>query len=176
MRDIAVFRWHDGAMKLKESFTYPGTTVESVYAIITDQAFREEAADADGAIEKEISVEPNDKGGDTVTIVRTQPADMPDFIKKLTGETVKVKQTEVWTGPDADGNRTAAIKVSIIGQPAGMEGTATLDGSGADAAFNVDGDVKVSIPFIGKKIEPEIHKAITGSLRGEVALGVERLS
>ena len=162
-------------MKLTESFTYPGTTVESVYATITDQAFREEAADSDGAITREITIEPNDQGGDTVTVIRTQPADMPDFIKKLTGDTVKVKQSEIWTGPDADGNRTAKIKVSIIGQPAGMEGTATLDGSGVDARFDVNGDVKVSIPFIGKKIEPEIHRAITSSLRHEVELGVKRL-
>lgn len=175
-RDIGIFRWHDGDMKLTESFSYPGATVESVYAIITDKAFRDEAADADGAIEKEITVEPNAKGGDTVTIVRTQPADMPDFIKKLTGDTVKVKQTEEWSGPDANGKRTADIKVNIIGQPAEMKGTAELTTSGSDASFNVDGEVKVSIPFIGKKIEPEIHKAITGSLRGEVALGVERLS
>lgn len=162
-------------MKLNETFSYPGATVESVYAIITDKAFREEAADADGAIERDISVEPNDLGGHTVTIVRTQPADMPDFIKKLTGETVKVKQTEQWGGADASGSRSADIKVNIIGQPAGMEGKAVLDGSGSDASFVVTGDVKVSIPFIGKKIEPEIHKAISGSLRGEVALGVERL-
>ena len=162
-------------MKLTESFDYPGTTVESVYAIITDQAFRDDAADADGAIEKEITVEPNDKGGETVTVIRTQPADMPDFIKKLTGETVKVKQTEVWSGPAADGSRSADIKVKIIGQPAEMTGTAKLTEQGSSAKFDVNGDVKVSIPFIGKKIEPEIHKAITSSLRHEVELGVKRL-
>ncbi len=163
-------------MKLNETFSYPGATVESVYAIITDQSFREEAADADGALERDITVTSNSVGGDTVTILRKMPAAMPDFIKKLTGETVKVKQIEEWSGPDSAGNRTANVSVNIIGQPAEMTGTATLDGSRPDASFVIEGDVKVKIPFLGKKIEPEVVKAITSSLRHEVELGSKRLS
>lgn len=163
-------------MKINETFTYPGTDVESVYAVIIDPTFREEAVDADGAIDREITAEPNDNGGDTITVVRTQPADMPDFIKKFIGESVKVKQTETWGGPDAGGARSAAVKFSVIGQPAGMTGTATLSNSNGDVKFDVVGDVKVSVPFIGKKIEPEIHKAIAGALRGEVRLGLKRLA
>ncbi|MEO6604709.1 MAG: DUF2505 domain-containing protein, partial [Aeromicrobium sp.] len=98
-----------------------------------------------------------------------------DFVKKLTGNTVKVKQTEVWGPPDADGNRSADVKVSIIGQPAEMVGTALLKGSGSGTEFTVKGDVKVSIPFIGKKIEPEVAKAIIASLREEVSYGMEKL-
>lgn len=163
-------------MKLNETFSYPGATVESVYAIISDQSFREEAADADGALERDITVASNSAGGDTITIIRKMPADMPDFIKKLTGETVKVKQTEEWSGPDSAGNRTAKVSVNIIGQPAEMIGTAVLAGSSPDASFVVDGEVKVKIPFLGKKIEPEIHRAIVSSLRHEVELGSQRLS
>ena len=100
---------------------------------------------------------------------------MPDFVKKLTGSTVKVKQTEVWSGPAADGSRTADVKVSIIGQPAEMVGTASLSPSSSGSAFVLNGDVKVSIPFIGKKIEPEVAKAIISSLREEVEFGTARL-
>ena len=100
---------------------------------------------------------------------------MPDFVKKLTGSTVKVKQTEVWSGPDASGNRTADVKVSIIGQPAEMIGVAKLFARDGGSDFTIDGDVKVSIPFIGKKIEPEVAKAIRSSLREEVAYGMTKL-
>ena len=61
---------------------------------------------------------------------------MPDFVKKLTGSTVKVKQTEVWSGPDASGNRSADVKVSIIGQPAEMTGKANLVANGAATALH----------------------------------------
>ena len=112
-------------MKLNETFSYPGATVESVYAIITDQSFREEAADADGALERDITVTSNSVGGDTVTILRKMPAAMPDFIKKLTGETVKVKQIEEWSGRctvpgwlrDPGGNHVALVSAQATERP-----------------------------------------------------------
>lgn len=157
-------------MKLSESFTYDGADVAAVYGLITDQAFREEACVDQEALEYEVNVD-----GGTVTIVRSMPADMPDFIKKLTGDTVKVKQTEKWSdGPD--GTKVADVKVSIIGQPAEMIGTAELRDNGSGGTdFDVNGNVKVSIPFLGKKIEPEVHKAIVASLRAEVKLGLTKI-
>ena len=104
-------------MKLTEQYSYTGAGVEAVYGLITDQAFRTESGEQQGAHELDVTVEDNGEGA-TVTVIRTQDADMPDFVKKLTGNTVKVKQTEIWSGPDGDGNRTADVKVSIIGQPA----------------------------------------------------------
>lgn len=161
-------------MKLSESFTYDGADVTSVYALITDEAFRTEACAEVGAEDYEVSVEPVGDGH-TVTVVRTVKAELPDFIRKLTGNTVKVKQTETWGPASADGSREAGVKVSIIGQPAEMLGTAVLSTAGSGTSFALDGEVKVSIPFIGKKIEPEIAKAIISSLRDEVELGTKRL-
>jgi hypothetical protein len=161
-------------MKLNQSFSYAGSDVESVYALITDQEFRTESCANQGSTDYTVTVEQQGDGA-TVTVVRTQEADLPDFVKKLTGSTVKVKQTEVWGGPSADGGRTADVKVSIIGQPAEMIGKATLKPTGGGSEFRLDGDVKVSIPFIGKKIEPEIAKAITASLREEVEYGMQKL-
>jgi hypothetical protein len=161
-------------MKLTEKFSYQGSDVDAVYGLLVDQAFRTESCANQGASEYDVKVEPQGDGA-TVTIVRTQPADMPDFVKKLTGSTVKVKQTEVWSGPDSEGNRTADVKVSIIGQPAEMVGKAKLFAKDGGSDFTVDGDVKVSIPFIGKKIEPEVAKAIRASLREEVEYGMGKL-
>lgn len=161
-------------MKFKESFTYPNTDVESVYALITDPGFREESAAAGGGTDIDVTVKPSGDGH-TATVVRAQPADMPDFVKKFTGDTAKIKQTEQWGGADGDGNRSADVKLSIIGQPAEMLGTANLFAKGDDVSFVVEGDVKVSVPFIGKKIEPEVAKAIKAGLRTDVELGVKRL-
>jgi hypothetical protein len=161
-------------VKLTEKFTYAGAGVEDVYALLVGQAFRTESCANQEATDYEVTVTEQGDGA-TVTIHRTQAADMPDFVKKLTGSTVKVKQTEMWSGPDADGSRTADVKVSIIGQPAEMVGTAKLIAKGDATEFTVDGDVKVSIPFIGKKIEPEVAKAIRSSLREEVEYGMTKL-
>ena len=160
-------------MKLNEKYTYDAG-VDAVYGILVDQAFRTDSCANQGATDYEVTVEPKGDGA-TVTIVRTQAADLPDFVKKLTGSTVKVKQTEVWSGPDASGNRTADVKVSIIGQPAEMVGKAKLYAAGEGSEFTIDGDVTVKIPFLGKKIEPEVAKAIKASLREEVDYGKSKL-
>lgn len=161
-------------MKLTEKYIYPSSGVADVYALLVDQAFRTESCENQGATDYTVTVEPQGEGA-TITIVRTQDADLPDFVKKITGSTVKVKQTEIWSGPDSSGNRTADVKVSIIGQPAEMVGTAKLFSAGGGAEFTVDGDVTVKIPFLGKKIEPEVAKAISSSLREEVEYGKARL-
>jgi len=76
---------------------------------------------------------------------------------------------------DAEGNRTADVDVQIVGQPAGMRGTSTLRVSGADTVLDVDGDVAVKIPFLGKKIEPEVAKAVVSAIRVEAREGIARL-
>lgn len=162
-------------MKVHETLSYIGADVEQVYALVTDQTFRTESCGEQGARDYTVTVERSGAGA-TVTVVRSQEVELPDFAKKLTGSTIKVKQTEVWSGPSADGDRHADVKVSIVGQPAEMLGTATLRATSAGTDFVLDGDVKVSIPFIGKKVEPEVAKAIIASLRAEVSLGNTRLS
>jgi uncharacterized protein DUF2505 len=160
-------------VRLKETFGYQDTDVESVYALTTDPDFRKASAIRGRATEVDVTVEP-DGEGHVVTIVRTQPASLPDFIKKFTGDSVKVKATERWGGPDTDGTRVADLKVNIIGQPAEMIGTATLS-AGSDPELTIEGDVKVNVPFIGRRIEPEIAKAIVAGVRIDVELGNERL-
>ena len=161
-------------MKVKESFTYPDTDVESVYTLITDAAFREDAVAAVGGQDIEVTIEPNGDGH-TVVVIQTQPAKVPDFIKKFVGESVMVKQTETWGGPDGDGNRSADVRFTVVGQPADMLATVKLFGEG-DVSFVIDGELKVNVPFLGRKIEPEIAKIISASLRSDVEQGIKRLS
>jgi len=160
-------------VKFTERFEYPADP-EQVFGLISDQTFREQSCERQGARDYTVTVEPQ---GDTttVTIVRTMESDMPDFIKKLTGDAVTVTQIEKWGPADAAGSRTAEVSVDIHGQPARMQGTSTIAAHGATTTMSVDGDVKVSIPLIGRRIEPEVAKAISASLKDEVEYGATRL-
>ena len=164
-------------MKLKETFSYPAG-VEDVFALISDDAFRTKSAEDSKGQNVSTTVEKD--GNDTVvTLVRTQPATsskVPDFVKKLIGDTVTIKQVERWQAPDADGNRAATVTMKVSGKPAGFKGKATLKNAGKGSAFVISGDVKVDVMFVGKKVEPLIAKAIEASLRYDVKAGVKRLS
>lgn len=160
-------------MKLSERFEYPASP-DQVFALVSDPTFREESCVHQGARDHTVTV--TTEGDNTiVTIERTMESDMPDFIKKLTGDAVTVTQVETWGPADASGARTADVTVDVHGQPARMKGTSTISGSGTATVMTLDGDVKVSLPLIGKRIEPEVAKAISASLREEVEFGTTRL-
>lgn len=161
-------------MNLHETFDYPATP-EAVFGLISNAEFREEATVSGGGTDVAVKVE---RAGDgvTVTIVRTMPNDdMPDAVKKLVGGTVTVKQVEQWGGAADDGSRKAKVRMTVAGQPAGMEGTASITPDGKGSNFTITGEVKVTIPFLGKKIEPMVAKAITSSIRHEVKEGQKLL-
>ena len=164
-------------MKFRESYSYPAG-VEDVFALMSDDAFRTKAAeDSKG---RDVSTTVEKDGGDTVvTLIRTQPATsskVPDFVKKLIGDTVTIKQVERWEAPDAHGSRTATVTMKVTGKPAGFKGKATLKPAGKGSEFTLAGDVKVDVPFVGRKVEPLIAKAVNASLRHDVDAGVKRLS
>lgn len=160
-------------MKLTERYEYPASP-EQVFGLVSDQTFREQSCERQGARDYTVTVE--EQGSKTVvTIVRTMESDMPDFIKKLTGDSVTVTQVEKWGPADASGGRTADVSVDIHGQPARMTGTSTIAGTASSTTMSLDGDVKVSLPLIGRRIEPEVAKAISASLRDEVEFGKTQL-
>ncbi|MDO9378627.1 MAG: DUF2505 domain-containing protein [Nocardioidaceae bacterium] len=153
-------------MKIEETVTYPGATPEAVFALISDPSFRDEVCTTMGATRHDVDVT-SQGGAATITIARTLPADLPDMLKKMVGDTVSVDQVEHWDAPDASGDRTGRVAVDIKGQPASMKGATTLAARGDDTVLTVVGDVTVKIPFIGKKVEPEVAKAIVQALRLE---------
>ena len=163
-------------MQISATISYPsGTTPTQVYELATDADFRGEVCEATHALDYDVSVDAHD---DTAKVVvsRTMPADVPDFMKKMIGETVDVVQTEEWGAPDADGQRTADVVVQIKGQPAVMNGTAAIVASGGEVVMQIEGDLKVSIPFFGKKVEPEIAKGIYAAVDKEQKTAATRLS
>lgn len=162
-------------MRLHETADYPGATPDQVFGIISDDDFRAEVCEKVYATAYEVTVE---EEGESVRIQidRTMPAEMPDFVKKLTGDTVDVRQVELWGPPAADGSRTGTVRLTIKGQPASMDGTLAITPAASGSQLVVDGELKVKIPLIGRKIEPEVAKAIVAAIRVESEAGRARFA
>ncbi|MGI8578702.1 MAG: DUF2505 domain-containing protein [Nocardioidaceae bacterium] len=164
------------AMDLHAEISYPHTSIDKVFALITDRGFRGEVCEATHALDHEVRVHQLDDAVTMVTVNRTMAAEVPAIARKFVGETIDVTQTEEWQPATDPGRRTANLNVSIKGQPAKVTGTITLDAIDGGVREVIDGEVKVSIPFIGKAIEPEVAKGITAALNTEQQLGQARLS
>lgn len=154
-------------MDVRAEINYRNATPEQVFALAIDPKFRGEVCEATHALDYDVEVDQHDDDTATITVRRTVPAEVPDFVKRFVGETVDVVQTESWAAPDTEGQRTADLSVQIKGQPAKMIGKISTDAAGDGARTSIRGDLKVSMPFVGKKIEPEIAKGILAAIDKE---------
>lgn len=160
-------------MQLNETLTYAAGP-DAVFAMMCDKSWRERVCELARAVSYDVSVE-RDADRVTVRVDRVIPADLPDAFKRLVGSRIEVEQVERWGAPGADGSRRADIELRIKGQPASMEGTSVLSGDERASTLRVTGDVRVKVPFVGRKFEPEVAKAVVGALRIEERSAAEYL-
>lgn len=165
-----------GRMELSAEISYPGATPDQAYALAVDPEFRAAVCEATRALGYDVGIDARDGSGASVRVDRTMPAELPDFVKKLVGQTLEVRQTEEWSAPDAQGRRTADVRVDVVGQPATMTGVIVLEATPDGCRQVITGQVKVSIPFLGSKIEPEIAKGIRAAIKAEQNTGREWLA
>jgi len=159
-------------MKLNVENRY-AATVEQAFATHVTESVREEACRQSGAKSWKVEVKHAADGGATVRVDRTMSPKLPDYIARLTGDSVTISQVEQWSPAAADGSRTATVRLTIKGQPASMDGKAVLSPDGDGSKEIVTGEVKVAVPIIGRKFEPEIAKVIEAALRIEQRVGDE---
>lgn len=161
-------------MRLNETLTYRADPAP-VFAMLCDKSWRERVCELAHAESYDVAVETAGEAA-TVTVRRVLPAEVPDAVRKFLGSTIEVTQTERWGAPEPDGTRHAGIDVRIAGQPASMEGTSVLRGTADSSTMTVTGDVRVKIPIVGRKVEPEVAKAIVAALRIEERAAAEYLT
>ena len=149
--------------------------VDDVFAMLCDESFRARVCRATGATDHDVTIT---RDGDTahVRIRRVLPAEVPDFAKKIVGNHIEVVQTEEWGWAQPDGQRTARLRIEIPGKPGSVTGSVALSPSGAGARELVTGEIKVSIPLVGRKLESEVHRGITAAMEAEGRVGATWLA
>jgi hypothetical protein len=163
-----------GRMDVREEIVYDASP-DDVFEMLCDQAFREKVCRGIGSVRYDVSIS---RDGDTAVIRndRVMEADLPEVAKKVVGDTIEMVQTEEWGERQPDGSRTAAFRVEIPGKPGSITGTVSLSPSGVGSREVVSGQVKVSIPFVGKTLETEVVKGLKSALRVEGAIGATWLA
>jgi hypothetical protein len=142
----------------------------AVFGMLTDEAYIAKKTTAAKAIRHQVSV---NRDGDQVTIelVRIMPPDVPDFVRRFVGETIDVKQTDVWEPAQPDGSREGRISLEMVGMPVACNGTMRLTPSGAGTLLTINGSIKASVPLFGGKIEEAVHQGLTEAARIEEKVG-----
>lgn len=135
------------AMKIRHELTYAASPTE-VYEMRADPSFRDRVCEAMGTLSHDVTVEDTD-GRLTVTIDMVQRTQgMPGFARKVVGDKSRVIQSEHWEVLEA-----GDIAVEIPGKPGDIRGRLSLTAQGEGSVYVFEGEIKMSIPLIGGKLE-----------------------
>jgi hypothetical protein len=158
--------------RVSHTLTYPGTTVEAVYAMFGDPAYRKAVGDYQRVADLSCDITPAGSGnGMDVRLEQAHATDgIPSFAQKLVGHEIRFVQEESWSSPSA-----ADIHVTIPGKPGDMTGSTSLTQSGADVVQQIDLAVKVSIPLVGGKLEDLVAGFVVKAFDAENKVGVKWL-
>jgi hypothetical protein len=157
--------------RVSHTLTYPGTTVDDVFAMLGDPAYRTAVSEYQHVVDFRCDVTP-DGDGMEVRVEQAHGTDrMPSFAQKFVGSEIRFVQTETWASP-----ASATILVTIPGKPGEITGTETLTQSGDDVEQAIDMAVKVSMPLVGGKLEEMIAGFVGRVFEAENKVGVKWLA
>lgn len=156
-------------MHFNATAEYPAPA-EKVAELFANPEFIDAKIAASRATEGTKKITGDPSGSFTVETRRTLPAELvPEQYRKFLPGGVVLTLVEEWGASDANGDRSGVLGLKIAGAPASATGSCTLTNTGTGASrLTYDGDVKVSIPMFGAKIE----KMAVGAL--EQIMSVER--
>lgn len=153
-------------MLLRHEITYDAS-LEDVFAMLSDPAFRQDSGKAMGVISADVSITPHGEGI-SVRIDQVQPSEgVPGFAKKFVGETTRSIQIEEWHSPSG-----GSIEIDTPGKPASISGTLALAEAGGRTTETLEVEIKVSVPLIGKKLESLVAEQISTGMDREHTAGV----
>lgn len=135
-----------------------------VYAMMTDQKYLEEVCQATESQRYEATV-----SGSTTVTSRTFPA--PDAVARFTGANLTVSEETVWEDGGAEGHRTGELQMSVKGQPVSMRGRVSIAPGGRGTVVQLAGELKVSIPLLGKKIEQQTAPVVLAGFQTQQQVG-----
>jgi uncharacterized protein YndB with AHSA1/START domain len=156
-------------MHVRTELTYDAPP-DQVFAMLTDDEFVARKARATGALSYVVDIT-DDGHRVTVELRRVMPPKVPDYVRRLVGDTVDVDQIDVWE-PAQDGTRKGTFTARISGAPVSMSGTLSLEPApGGHAVEVLDAHVNASIPFLGGKVEKAVAEAVMLAARKEAEVG-----
>ncbi|HEX4472997.1 MAG TPA: DUF2505 domain-containing protein [Nocardioides sp.] len=156
--------------RVSHTLTYPATTVDDVFAMLADPAYRKAVGDYQRVTDFSCDVV-RAGSGMQVRLEQAHSTDrIPSFAQRLVGSEIRFVQDETWSSPAG-----ADIHVTIPGKPGDMTGSTTLTQSGDDVVQQIDLAVKVSLPLVGGKVEDLIAGFLGKAFDAENKVGVKWL-
>ena len=95
---------------------------------------------------------------------------------RFTGSQLTVIEDVTWGGPSSDGSRVGDITMTVLGQPVTLRGQLHSSPGGRGTIVALDGELKVAIPLLGRKMEESAAPAVLAGFRTQQRVGDQWLS
>lgn len=142
-----------------------------VLEMLLDEEFRRAVCAAQDGTDVEVSVSRTDDERAQVLVTQAQAVrGVPSVVTSLVGEAITLRQSEEWTGHDAQ------VQLTIVGQKGDVSGTTRLVGADSGTTVVIDWEVEVKIPLVGRKIAEIVADLLGDALDAEHRVGQEWLA
>jgi hypothetical protein len=142
---------------------------ERVYAMMIDRDYLEQVCVASHASAYDVSV----TGAKTTT---SRTLESPASAAKFTGPHLTVIEEVTWGPAAADGSRVGDMRLTVAGQPVALNGTMTISPGGLGSVLELTGQLKVSIPLLGRKLEESAAPAVLAGFKTHRKVGADWLA
>jgi hypothetical protein len=141
---------------------------DRVHAALVDPAFLRDRLATIGGTNAELVEHQVDDGEVRYRLRHGIPAEeVPTPVRPLLGGSLRLERIETWRA-DGPGRYEGTMRLDTAGLPGQLAGvTRLVDRPAGGSELSVDGEVKVSVPLVGGKIEELVAAQVTKLLAKE---------
>ncbi|NLE96781.1 MAG: DUF2505 domain-containing protein [Propionibacterium sp.] len=90
----------------------------------------------------------------------------PANVQSVIGKTVKLSLMMQFSGARSDGSIPGSVEVKVPGMPVEAAALGLLTPQDGNTVGTYDGELKVKIPLVGKRVEAQIEPFVVAAFRG----------
>ena len=154
-------------MPIDHTATFPAGP-DDVFAVLTDEAFLRDYAQALGARLESAESTPDGEGPRTALRLVVPTLGVPGVFTRFVGREVAVADRRSWAS-DGDGGHRGVLQVEsrILGRTAAVRGERRLRPTAGGTRSTVTGEAEVDAPVVGRQAEAAVRELAMVVLRRE---------
>ncbi|MCR3746615.1 DUF2505 domain-containing protein [Lentzea californiensis] len=142
------------ARRIEHHTTSPHSA-EKVYGAMVDETYLRDRLAAIGGKDAQLVTYSSTGEKTSYQLKQGVPAEhVPSAVKAALGGDLVIQRTETWAAG------AGTVEVAVNGVPGRLDGSFTVLDNGSGSKLTLSGEVKVSIPFLGGKIEKLIAEQV----------------
>jgi hypothetical protein len=142
------------ARRIEHHTTSPHSA-EKVFGALVDETYLRDRLAAIGGTNAELVSFSSSDGKASYELKQGVPAEhLPSMAKSLLGGDLVIKRVESWAAG------AGTVEVTLSGVPGRVDGGFTVTDNGSGSKVTLTGEVKVSIPLMGGKLEKVIAEQV----------------